>query len=74
MEMFLTIKLKHRVILSYTRRIANSQKKKQGVTDNEKVTIKKSAEEIQIHSYILTFDRSIIPKKIKIGYYLKKVE
>ena len=39
----------------------------------QKVTIKMDGEEIQTFTYVLIFNESIIPKEVKIGYYLERV-
>ena len=39
-----------------------------------RITIRRGSENLQTHTDILTFNKSIIPKEIKIGYYLEKVE
>ena len=48
---------------------------KQGVKNYKRITIKKADEEIQTHTHtFLTSQGSIIPKKMKITYYLEKAE
>ena len=46
---------------------------KQGITDYKSITIRRDGEEMQTQLYILTFNKSIIPKGIIFGYYFKKV-
>ena len=38
------------------------------------ITIRKGGEEIETHTYILTFNKLVISKEMKIGYCLGKVE
>ena len=47
---------------------------KQEVTDYKRIAIRRDGDEIQIHTYILTFNKVIIPREIKMVDYLKKVE
>ena len=44
------------------------------VTDYKKKTIRRCSEEIQINTYILTFNKLIIRKEVKIGYSHKREE
>ena len=46
----------------------------QGVVDYGRINIKRSEEEIKTHSYILTFNKSLISKIGKTGYDLKKIK
>ena len=48
--------------------------KKQGVTEVKRVTIKKEGKLIETNTYIMTFDQPKIPKKIKVGYTMERVE
>lgn len=48
--------------------------KKQGVIDHKRITIKRNGQNIQTNTYILTFDTPTIPKELKIGYLIEKVE
>ena len=48
--------------------------RKQEVTDYKRITTRRCGEEIQTHTYILTFNKSMIPKEVKIGFYLKRVK
>ena len=47
---------------------------KQGVTNIRRVSIKKSSEKVETNTYILTFNQPQIPKVVKIGYCLERVE
>ena len=38
------------------------------------MTIRMGSEKIQTHSYLLTFNKSIISKEINIGIYYEKVK
>ena len=40
----------------------------------KRIIIRGNGEKIQAYIYILTFNRHIIPKEMKVGYCLKKVE
>ena len=48
--------------------------KKQGVTEVKRVTIKKEGKLIETNTYIMTFDQPKIPKRIKVGYTMERVE
>ena len=48
--------------------------KSQGVIDARKITIKREGRIIETNTYILTFNSPTIPKEIKIGYNINKVE
>ena len=45
-----------------------------GKVDYKSITIRRGGEEIQTYTYVLTFNKSVIPKEVKIGYCLKRVE
>ncbi len=47
---------------------------KQGVTDYKIIVIKKDGDEIQTNTYILTFSKPKIPKEVRIGFCLEKME
>ena len=47
---------------------------RQSVTEYKKITIRIVSEEIQTHIYILTSKKLTIPKEVKIGYCLEKLE
>ena len=47
---------------------------KQGVTNIKRISIRKGEQRIQTNTYILAFNKPQIPKKVKIGYYLERVE
>ena len=47
---------------------------KLGVPNIQRITIRKSGELIQTNIYILIFNLPYVPKKVKIGYCLKRVE
>ena len=48
--------------------------KKQGMKEYRRVTIRQNDETIQTHTYTLTFEKPSIPKEIRIGYIIKRVE
>ena len=48
--------------------------KKQGIKEYRGVTIRRNDETIQTHTYILTFEKPSIPKEIRIGYTIERVE
>ena len=48
--------------------------KKQGIKEYRRVTIHRNDETIQTHTYILTFEKLLIPKGIRIGYTIERVE
>ena len=48
--------------------------RKQWVTIIRRIFIRKGEERIQTNTYILTFNQLRIPKKVKIGYCLERVE
>ena len=48
--------------------------KKQGIKEYRRVTIHQNDETIQTHTYILTFEKPSIPKEIRIGYTIERVE
>ena len=48
--------------------------KPQGVTDVERVLIKRDNKIIHANTYIMTFELSVFPLKIKIGYTMESVE
>ena len=48
--------------------------KKQGIKEYRRVTIRRNDETIQTHTYILTFEEPSIPKEIRIGYTIERVE
>ena len=45
----------------------------QGVSDVKRISIKRNDEIIHTNTYIFTFDRSQVPKELKVGYNLLKV-
>ena len=45
----------------------------QGVTDIKRISIKRNEEIINTNTYILTFNKSSLPKELKVGYNLIKV-
>ena len=47
---------------------------KQGVTNIRRVNIKKCGEKVETNTYIFTFNQPQIPKVVKIGYCLGRVE
>ena len=47
---------------------------KQSVMVYKRITIRRGGEKIQMHAYILTFNKFMIPKEIKIRYYLEKIK
>ena len=47
---------------------------KQGIINNKRINIWKGGKEMQTYTYIMTFNKSIIHKEMKIGYFLKRVE
>ena len=47
---------------------------KQGVEEYKRITIRRNNEIIHTHMYVLTFDKPEIPKEIRIGYTIEKVE
>ena len=47
---------------------------KQRVMNYKRIIIRRGGKEIQTHSYILTFNKSIIPNEVKIKYCHAKVE
>ena len=51
-----------------------SELKTQGVIDAQRITIKKEGRTIETNTYILTFNSPTIPKELKIGYNISKVE
>ena len=48
--------------------------KKQGIKEYRSVTICRNDETIQTHTYILTFEKPSIPKEIRIGFTIERVE
>ena len=48
--------------------------KKQGIKEYRRVTIRRNDETTQTHTYILTFEKPSIPKEIRIGYTIERVE
>ena len=48
--------------------------KKQGIKEHRRVTIRRNDETIQTHTYILTFEKPSIPKEIRIGNTIERVE
>ena len=48
--------------------------KKQGIKEYRRVTICRNDETIQTHTYILTFEKPSIPKEIRTGYPIERVE
>ena len=48
--------------------------REQGMTNIKRITIRKSGEQIQTNTYILTFNQSHITKKVKIGYCLERLK
>ena len=71
LEVFKGSYQKQVVIFNYTKGNTNDLREAR-VMDYKKITIRKGSKEIQIH--ILTFNKSIICKEIKIRYCLKKVK
>ena len=47
---------------------------KQGVTNIRKISIRKSEEQIQINTYIQTFNQPYTLKEVKIGHCPKRVK
>ena len=47
---------------------------KQGIKEYRRVTIRRNDETIETHTYILTFEKSSMPKEIRIGYTIERVE
>ena len=45
----------------------------QGVTDIKRISIKRNEETINTNTYILTFNKSSLPKELKVGYNFIKV-
>ena len=58
--------------LAASAKIKTSKEKQMRVTYNKRVTIRRGVEEIETHTFILTFNTAIIPNEIEIGHYLKK--
>ena len=52
--------------------LAELKKKKQGITDIKRITIKNENQTIQTNTCILTFNSPSIPKEIKICYINEK--
>ena len=50
------------------------ERKPQGVTDVKRVSIKRDNKIIHTNTYIMTFELPIIPRKMKIGYTMERVE
>lgn len=48
--------------------------KNQGITNVKRIQINKNDKVINTNTYILTFNKPILPKEIKIGYSIAKVE
>ena len=48
--------------------------KRQDVIDVKRVSIKKEGKTIETNTYIMTFNTPRIPEKIKVGYFIEKVE
>ena len=48
--------------------------KKQGIKEYRKFTIHRNDGPIQTHTYVLTFEKPSIPKEIRIGYTIERVE
>ena len=48
--------------------------KKQGIKEYRRLTICRDDETIMTHRYILTFEKPSIPKEIRIGYTIERVE
>ena len=51
-----------------------SELKNQGVMDIKRITIKEEGKIIATNTYAMTFNRSTIPEKIKVGSTMKRVE
>ena len=47
---------------------------KQGVKEYKRITIRRNNEIKHTYTYVLTFDKPEIPKEIRIGYTIEKVE
>ena len=52
----------------------NTALRKQGFIEHKRITIKRNGENILTNTYILTFNSPTIPKQIKIGFTIEKVE
>ena len=48
--------------------------KKQGVLDVRQILIKKEGQSIETNTYVMTFNISKIPTKIRVGYTMERVE
>ena len=48
--------------------------KKQGIKEYRWVTIRRNEETIQTYTYILIFEKPSVPKEIRIGYTIERVE
>ena len=48
--------------------------KKQGIIDVRWISIKKEGKTIETNTYVMTFNKSKIPTKIKVGYTMERVE
>ena len=48
--------------------------KKQRVTEVKRISIKKERKTIETNTYVMTFNQSKIPEKIKVGYRMEMVE
>ena len=51
-----------------------SNLKTQGVTDVRRVSFKRNDEMIPTNTYIMTFDKPVVPSKLKIGYQVVNVD
>ena len=47
---------------------------KQGIKEYKRITIWRNNEIIHTHTYVLTFDKPEMPKEIRIGYMIERVE
>lgn len=63
----------HELTLATTEEIKIALKK-QGVIDHVRINIKRNGQSIPTNTYILTFNTPTIPKEIKIGYLIEKVD
>ena len=48
--------------------------KEQGIKEYRRFTIRRNDETIQTHTYILTYEKPSIPKEIRIGFTIERVE
>ena len=65
--------IRNRELVLATEEMLATQRKG-GVTNIQKISIRKGKEQIQTNTYILTFNQAQTHKELKIAYYLERVK